>query len=244
MLIFVVDQAGNSAECEFSVDILDDEPPTLVCTDAVLHAMPWSKTLEGVPNEQYRPHAHDNSGEFEFTMPRLTNGKGDASARTEWESGKVYEVKWEARDTSDNVATCTHNVTVEDHNECLDQNGALLGCCNPPVTLIQMGSYVRSFVLLSGCTWLIKAARGGGGLGGCDKLVLCTNAIGGVKCGDCPSGFNGEGTVECSPIYPCNAQDMHTCDPSPPVVSRVNRVPNTFRPPSRDPSTGWHRRRR
>ncbi len=39
--------------------------------------------------------------------------------------------------------------------------------------------------------------------GGCDALVSCTNTDGGFTCGDCPSGYTGDGTAGCLDIDEC-----------------------------------------
>ncbi len=34
--------------------------------------------------------------------------------------------------------------------------------------------------------------------GGCDNITLCINQVGSYTCGDCPSGFSGNGYSGCS----------------------------------------------
>jgi len=48
--------------------------------------------------------------------------------------------------------------------------------------------------------------------GGCDPLTQCINLDGSHTCGDCPSGYNGNGTTGCSDINECSSNNGG-CDP-------------------------------
>lgn len=48
--------------------------------------------------------------------------------------------------------------------------------------------------------------------GGCDARVACTNTEGSFSCGECPTGFSGNGQTGCSDINECDTSNGR-CDP-------------------------------
>jgi hypothetical protein len=61
--------------------------------------------------------------------------------------------------------------------------------------------------------------------GGCDPLTTCVNRPGSVACGDCPSGYDGNGSTGCSDINECSS-GAHDCDNSP--AAACSNTPGSF----------------
>src|SRR5205814_6664735 len=106
-IIVVTDTNGNTNTCTFTVTVKDTEVPTITCPPA----------LTDVPTDPGQCYAtgvnlgaplatNDNCG-----ILTVTN-----NAPAQFPHGTTI-VTWTVVDTSGNLATCTQNVTVQDHEQ-------------------------------------------------------------------------------------------------------------------------------
>ena len=98
---------AGTAQCSFTVRVIDDVPPTITCTDVCLVTDAGSCTASG--SVLPRPVASDNCG---FTFPGNTNRLNIVSnAPATFPLGTTI-VTWTATDPSGNSASCQQQVTV------------------------------------------------------------------------------------------------------------------------------------
>ncbi|XP_071961171.1 uncharacterized protein [Antedon mediterranea] len=102
----VEDESGNMATCNFTVTILDLEPPTFNCSDDII--------LNTSPGENYAsatwqpPTYEDNS----FDDVTVTSSHGDPPVNLEIGD---HDIMYNFTDQSDNQASCSFTITVNDN---------------------------------------------------------------------------------------------------------------------------------
>ncbi|XP_058442915.1 sushi, von Willebrand factor type A, EGF and pentraxin domain-containing protein 1-like isoform X2 [Malaya genurostris] len=107
-----IDSFKNKAKCNFTVTIIDNSAPVFEsCYDPPVYYLTATKNKNETFIEWDEPTVFDNSNES-ITVTRSMNfGYHDIGD---------YQVTYRARDSSDNIAECTLNVTVKE-SRCDDQ---------------------------------------------------------------------------------------------------------------------------
>ena len=101
----VTDNSGNTATCEYTVTVNDDEDPTISCpTDVVVSTDSGACQATGVVLGSTT--TNDNCG-----VASITNDASEPFALG------VTNVIWTATDNSGNTATCEYTVTVNDNED-------------------------------------------------------------------------------------------------------------------------------
>lgn len=101
----VSDSSGNSAQCDFQVDVIDEQPPTVVYC-------PGNQTITFNPRES-------KSKEVTWADPDFTDNAHDVTMSSSHKSGEkfspgLYQVVTVAIDSSGNKATCSFTILVEE----------------------------------------------------------------------------------------------------------------------------------
>ena len=99
------DQAGNTAQCSFSITVSEDVPPEIECPDDI--AINTDEGVCGAVVSYEEPEGTDNCG---GAVTTLTEGLPDGS---EFPIG-MTTVTYEVTDLSGNTASCSFTVTVSD----------------------------------------------------------------------------------------------------------------------------------
>ena len=102
----VIDGAGNTASCSFTVTITDDEEPTITCPAPI--NVNVNAGICGAVVEFATPEGFDNSGDV-----TVTQIEGPVSGDT-FPVGTTT-VTFQVEDASGNTATCSFDVTVTDN---------------------------------------------------------------------------------------------------------------------------------
>ncbi|XP_038052407.1 deleted in malignant brain tumors 1 protein-like [Patiria miniata] len=111
VLQFNASDANNSATCSSQISVLVNQPPVITC--------PPNQTIQTDPKQNFAtvtlpepPSASDNSGSFEITIDAdgLTFRVNDRIRLGAAQS--VHILQYTAKDASNNIATCTMQITV------------------------------------------------------------------------------------------------------------------------------------
>ncbi|XP_070537263.1 hyalin-like [Ptychodera flava] len=97
------DPYGNVDSCLFTVTVIDDEPPTILCPD----------------NIDVDPEPGEATVVVNWTQPNATDNSGYVTVTSDYQSGTEFSIgstsiHYNASDLSGNVDSCQFNVTVPD----------------------------------------------------------------------------------------------------------------------------------
>ncbi|XP_070537269.1 hyalin-like [Ptychodera flava] len=97
------DPYGNVDSCLFTVTVIDDEPPTILCPD----------------NIDVDPEPGEATVVVHWTQPNATDNSGYVTVTSDYQSGTEFSIgstsiHYNASDPSGNVDSCQFNVTVPD----------------------------------------------------------------------------------------------------------------------------------
>ncbi|XP_070537270.1 hyalin-like [Ptychodera flava] len=97
------DPYGNVDSCLFTVTVIDDEPPTILCPD----------------NIDVDPEPGEATVVVNWTQPNATDNSGYVTVTSDYQSGTEFSIgstsiHYNASDPSGNVDSCQFNVTVPD----------------------------------------------------------------------------------------------------------------------------------
>src|SRR5690606_40810530 len=103
----VTDSDGNTATCEFTVTVLDNEAPVAVCQDLTLDLDPVTGTVN-ITAADVNNGSTDNCGIASMTLDISSFDCSMIGANT---------VTMTVTDNSGNSTTCTSTVTIQDRSE-------------------------------------------------------------------------------------------------------------------------------
>jgi hypothetical protein len=140
------DVNGNTATCSFTVTVIDNQIPTVVCrTDTSLNLCTYT-----VISTEFDPiSAADNcaiTSEM-YTLTGATTGSGSNTlAGVTFNSG-VTNITWTVTDASGNTASCSFNVTI------IGTNPTPVITANGPTTFCTGGSVILSAGIYTSYLW-------------------------------------------------------------------------------------------
>ncbi|XP_070537273.1 hyalin-like [Ptychodera flava] len=102
------DSLGNMDSCNFTVTVIDDEPPTILCPD----------------NIDVAPEPGEATVVVNWTQPYATDNSGYVTVKSDYQSGTEFSIgstsiHYNASDPSGNVDSCQFNLTVQDAEDAI-----------------------------------------------------------------------------------------------------------------------------
>ena len=147
----VTDIAGNSSTCQFQVNVIDNQAPSITCVTGGPFTVPSNSgtcTYTQTSNA-WNASASDlcaGTVSVSYTLSGASSGTGTTLNGQTFNSGTT-QVMWTAIDAAGNTSTCSFNVTVTDN-----QNPIILTCGSSTTPTVNVNSGLCTYTK-SGTGW-------------------------------------------------------------------------------------------